>query len=72
MTSGRSYVVNCGEYGSIEFVHTAQRSGDIAKELTYDPDRRLWIASIRQAMRDMKATHRSLDLLNEEVLDEFV
>jgi hypothetical protein len=56
MTSGRSHVVDCGDYGHIEFVHTAQRPDDVSAELTYDPDRRLWRASVRQALRDMKVT----------------
>jgi predicted transcriptional regulator of viral defense system len=68
MSSGRSHVVDCGDYGHIEFVHTAQRPDDVAGELVYDPDRHLWRASMRQALRDMKATRRSLELVNEEVL----
>jgi predicted transcriptional regulator of viral defense system len=72
MTSGRSHVVDCGDYGHIEFVHTAQRPDDLSRELTYDPDRRLWRASVRQALRDMKATRRSLELVDEEALHELV
>ena len=62
MTSGRSHVVDCGDYGHIEFVHTAQRPGDVARELSYDADRHLWRASLRQALRDMKATRRNMML----------
>ena len=72
MTSGRSHVVDCGDYGHIEFVHTSQAPDEVAGELTYDPGRRLWRASVRQALRDMKATRRSLELVNEEVLHELV
>ena len=72
MTSGRSHVVDCGDYGHIEFVHTAQRPDEVSGELTYDPDKRLWRASVRQALRDMKATRRSMELVDEEVLREFV
>jgi len=72
MSSGRSHVVDCGDYGHIEFVHTAQRPDDVSPELTYDPERRLWRASVRQALRDMKATRRSLDLVDEEVTRELV
>ncbi|MFM2167630.1 MAG: hypothetical protein RIS79_2001 [Verrucomicrobiota bacterium] len=72
MSSGRSHVVDCGDYGHIEFVHTAQTPDQVAGELTYDPGRRLWRASVRQALRDMKATRRSLELVNEEVLHELV
>lgn len=72
MTSGRSHVVDCGDHGHIEFVHTAQKPDDVSAELTYDPDRHLWRASVKQAMRDMKATRRSLELVDEEVLRELV
>ncbi len=70
MSSGRSHVVNCGDYGHIEFVHTDQRPEKLAGELTFDADRHLWRASVRQALRDMKATRRSMDLIDEEAAHE--
>lgn len=72
MTSGRSHVVDCGDYGHIEFVHTAQRPDNIGGELIYDAERHLWRASVRQALRDMKATRRNMELVNEEVALELV
>jgi len=72
MTSGRSHVVDCGDFGHIEFVHTAQRPEALGGELTYDPERRLWRASVRQALRDMKATRRSVELVDEEAANELV
>jgi predicted transcriptional regulator of viral defense system len=72
MTSGRSHVVDCGDYGHIEFVHTTQRPEDIRGELTYDPERHLWRASVRQSLRDLKATRRSMELVNKEVARELV
>lgn len=72
MTSGRSHVVDCGDFGHIEFVHTAQRPEDVSAELSYDPERRLWRASVRQALRDMRATRRSMELVDEEVARELV
>jgi predicted transcriptional regulator of viral defense system len=72
MTSGRSHVVDCGDYGHIEFVHTVQRPNEVSSELVYDPDKRLWRASVRQALRDMKATRRSMELVDEEVAHELV
>ena len=71
MSSGRSHIVNCSDYGHIEFVHTEQHPEDLTKELTFDADRHLWRASVRQALRDMKATRRSIDLIDEEVAHEF-
>jgi predicted transcriptional regulator of viral defense system len=72
MSSGRSHVVDCGDYGHIEFVHTAQRPDEVAGELVYDPDLHLWRASVRQAMRDMRVTRRSLELVDQEVLHGLV
>ena len=72
MSSGRSHVVDCGDFGHIEFVHTAQRPAEIGGELSYDVDRRLWRASVKQAIRDMRATRRSMELIDEEMLHELV
>jgi hypothetical protein len=66
MSSGRSHIVNCGDFGHIEFVHTSRRPGDVAGELTYDAGCHLWRASAKLALRDMKATRRSLELVGEE------
>jgi predicted transcriptional regulator of viral defense system len=63
MSSGRSHVVDCGEFGHIEFIHTEQRPEEIAGELFYDATRHIWRASEKQALRDMKATRRSMDLV---------
>lgn len=72
MSSGRSHVVDCGEFGRLEFVHTARGPSLLAAELVYDTDCRLWRASVKLAMRDMRATRRSLDLIDWEVFHELV
>ena len=72
MSSGRSQVVDCGDFGRIEYVHTAQLPGELTEELTYDLERRLWRASARLALRDMRATRRTRDLVNPEVVHELV
>ena len=73
LSSWRSHVVNCGDYGRIEFVHTVQRPNDVAGELSWDREKHLWRASVKQAWRDMRTTRRpSQDLIDEEVLREFV
>ena len=64
MSSGRSHTIDCGEFGHIEFIHTEQRPEEISGELAYDTARRLWRASEKQALRDMKVTRRSMDLVN--------
>ena len=72
MSSGRSHVLDCGDFGHIEFVHTARKAEDLAGELTYDAACHLWRASARLALRDMRATRRSLDLVDKEVFGELV
>ena len=72
MSSGRNSIIACGEFGTIEFVHTNQRPADIMDQLIYDTQRGLWRASIPQALRDMKTTRRNSDLIDREVAHEFI
>ncbi len=72
MSSGRSSVISCGRWGQIEFVHTRQQAKDLVGHLYYDGQRRLWRASVPQALRDMRATHRSMDLIDWGVANEFI
>lgn len=72
MSSGRTATIRCGELGSIEFVHTKKRPSELADRLTYDARCHLWRASVSLAIRDMKATRRSLDLVDWEVVDDSV
>jgi predicted transcriptional regulator of viral defense system len=66
MSSGRSSTINCGKYGTIEFIHTMQKPEHISRQLFYDQACKLWRANIELALRDMKATRRNLDLLIKE------
>ncbi len=72
MSSGRSTALACGRWGTIEFVHTRQRPEELAPQLSYDSRCRLWRASVPQALRDMRATHRNLALVDRSVAHEFV
>ncbi|MBM9535460.1 hypothetical protein JWG43_00055 [Desulfobulbus alkaliphilus] len=72
MSSGRSHIVECGDYGHIEFIHTKRKPTDIADRLTYDPERRLWRASVSLALLDMKLTRRSTDLVDWSLVNELV
>ena len=72
MSSGRSGVIDCGRWGSIEFVKTRQRPEELVGNIEYDPRTRLWRANVAQALRDMRATHRNLDLIDWKVAHEFV
>jgi hypothetical protein len=70
MSSGRSSIVPCGDWGTIEFVHTSRQPNDLADQLSYDAACRLWRATPQLALRDMRATRRSLDLVDVRVLEE--
>jgi predicted transcriptional regulator of viral defense system len=72
MSSGRSNVIFCENYGTIEFVHTNQKPNDIMHKLIYDKNCRLWRATVPLAIRDMKATHRNSDLIDWEIANEFI
>jgi predicted transcriptional regulator of viral defense system len=72
MTSGRTSMVRCGEFGRIEFVHTARRPETLAAQLVYDPSCRLWRAKPALALQDMRLTRRSLDLIDWGVARELV
>ena len=72
MSSGRSNIISCGNYGAIEFVHTNQKPSDIMNQIVYDKNCRLWRATVPLAIRDMKATHRNSDLIDWELANEFI
>lgn len=63
MSSGRSHTVDCGKWGNIEFIHTKKSLTQLAPDLTYDKQCGLWRASVSLALRDMKYTGRSTDLI---------
>lgn len=72
MSSGRSQIIDCGDFGTIEFIHTRKQAADLGDQLSYDPRCHLWRATVALAIRDMKAARRSLDLIDWEVAGEFV
>ena len=72
MSSGRSHIVDCGKYGHIEFIHTKRKPEDVADQLSFDADRRLWCASVTLALLDMKLTRRSTDLVDRSLAHELV
>lgn len=69
MSSGRSSTISCGRWGTIEFVHTRQKPQDLAGQLEYDARCRLWRATPRQALRDMKVAKRNMDLIDWSIGD---
>jgi hypothetical protein len=72
MSSGRSSIISCGEFGTIEYVHTRQKPELFRAQLTYDHSCGLWRANVHLAIRDMKATRRNCDLIDWSIVDEFV
>jgi hypothetical protein len=70
MSSGRSTIVSCGAFGTIEFIHTKRRPESIATELVYDQRCHLWRASVTLALKDMNSTKRSKDLIDAEATNE--
>lgn len=72
MSTGRSNVLRCGDWGTIEFVHTAQKPDNLKNQLEYDTRCHLWRASVTLALRDMKSARRSLDLIDWSVVNESV
>ena len=72
MSSGRSNKINCVPYGRIEFIHTTQQPSHLTQQLVYDASCGLWRANVQLALRDMKACHRPLDLINWEIANELI
>lgn len=72
MSTGRSNVIRCGDWGTIEFVHTSQKPDDLKDQLEYDARCHLWRAPVALALRDMKAARRNLDLIDWGVVNESV
>lgn len=72
MSSGRSNSISCGDFGTIEFVHTNQKPIKLIDNLTYDQNCGMWRASVELALRDMKATHRSTDLIDWDIANELI
>lgn len=72
MTSGRSNIISCGEFGTIEFVHTNKKPADIMDQLSYDKEYRLWRANTVLALKDMKDTRRNCDLIDWNIAHELI
>ena len=72
MSSGRNGIISCGEFGTVEFIHTRRKPTDIMQQLSYDARCGLWRASPALALRDMKITHRNCDLIDWDAANEFI
>ncbi len=72
MSSGRSSTISCGEYGTIEFIHTNQKPSELVNLIKYDQACGMWRATVSLAIRDMKAAHRNCDLIDWDFANEFI
>lgn len=72
MSSGRSNIISCGDFGTIEFVHTNQKPAELINRLVYDHDCGFWRAKATLALRDMKVTHRNCDLIDWDAANELI
>jgi predicted transcriptional regulator of viral defense system len=70
MSSGRSGTIECDGFGTIEFIHTSKKPERLASELTWDKECRLWRASVRLALADMRSTKRPIDLVTGDLVAE--
>lgn len=72
MSSGRSHIVDCGDFGHIEFIHTKKTLAKLEPHLLYDRDCGLWRSSVAMALQDMKSTGRNTDLVDWRVAHELI
>ncbi len=72
MSSGRSYIVDCGNFGHIEYIHTRKSIDRLEPLVSYDEKCHLWRASVALAIQDMTDTRRNMDLVDWEVVDELI
>lgn len=62
ITKGRSGTFST-PYGVIEFTHTKKPISQIMPNLYFDPDIKMYRATTRQAIADLKHCHRNLQML---------
>lgn len=68
MTRGRRGIINCGRFGSVEFIHTQNVSEKSLSQLHLDSATGMWWASPQLALQDMKKARRPLDLVEGKAL----
>ena len=63
MTTGRSGTIDCGRFGTVEFIHTAKSQERIMPHLQLDAQTGMWWADKELALQDMKDAKRKMDLI---------
>lgn len=71
-SSGRTSIIDCGKFGTIEFVHTKRKPKDLVNKLIYDNKCGMWRANALLALEDMKNSSRNLDLINWDIANELI
>ncbi len=66
MTTGRRGIINCGRFGSVEFIHTQKPLEKITPLLRLDSATGMFWASEELALQDMKDAKRPIDLIQKE------
>ena len=73
MTSGRSNIIRCGSFGTIEFVHTEKGGSSLNGHLYLDKWSGMLTADAWLAMKDEKNCRRkSMDLIDWDVYEDIV
>jgi predicted transcriptional regulator of viral defense system len=72
MSTGRSSIIKCENYGTIEFVHTKKKIESFIEDIYYDTNYNIWKANVKLALKDMKYTGRSDDLIDWSAASEFI
>ena len=63
MTTGRSGIIKCGRFGTVELIHTAKPTEKIMPHLRLDARTGLWWADEELARQDMKDAKRDVGLV---------
>ena len=63
MTTGRSGIIDCGRFGTVELIHTAKPHEKIIPHLRLDAVSGMWRADKELAMQDMKNSKRNCDII---------
>ena len=72
MSSGRNRIVDCGRFGRIEYIHTRRPVEKLTGQLSWDSRIHLWRASVALALKDLKHTHRSDELIDWELANDLI
>ena len=65
MTTGRSGVIKCERFGTVELIHTEKHLEKIMPHLRLDIQTGMWWADLELAMQDMKNAKRNMGLIEK-------